>query len=728
MAEMVDINFKVKTQNNVEPISNSSFLESLVNVQMNDMGDPIKRPGSTPVFTLCALKSVDDLFWWDEPQFLVAYSNGYIYRVLFNGDAKQLSMPVQTGTSLSFASFRGLTVGNFLYACSRSGSRILQWDSSGTSAAYITDGDAPTDAIEVALFKDYLIALRKDSQRITWAQPGVPTDWPNPIEWVEAASQPDNVIAIRTGADELILFGKTSIDYMYATGDSTSAFEPIPGSSLDVGCLGPQFILRYGNGYIFLTDQRKLVYLQERRLTTLSTEWDRQFQDMTNVGNAKAYPIFSNGNAYFAFYVPDEAKTYVYDMTRQYWSQWKYSQGGSPDYNYFGKCGVYSPVWNLTFVGSRLSDGVIHVVDQGYYLDNADIIQSEIRTGWLNFGVDARKTCTRALFKLKRGDGTSPGRTASKFGGGTGLPGGTNNAGITWVGQSGAAAQQWRGLAYGNCTFVAVAIATATNNVMYSTDGGVTWTYATAGSFYWRAVTFGDGLFVAVASQFIATSSAYFISTSPDGVFWTTRLAPATNAWFGVTYGNGLFVAVATTGTGNRVMTSSDGITWTIRVSATDYEWYDVTYGNGLFVAVAATSGTNDSVMTSPDGITWTLRTVPVQQLWTSVTFGNGLFVAVATNGSGQRFMSSPDGITWTMRTSTADIAWTSVTFGNNLFVAVATGGTSNGIATSPDGITWTVRIPPSDISWTAVAFGNRRFAAVATVGSDARVMTSVNT
>ncbi|MCW3119951.1 MAG: C-terminal target protein, partial [Chitinophagaceae bacterium] len=72
----------------------------------------------------------------------------------------------------------------------------------------------------------------------------------------------------------------------------------------------------------------------------------------------------------------------------------------------------------------------------------------------------------------------------------------------------------------------------------------------------------------------------------------------ADNNWYGVTYGNGLFVAVASSGTGNRVMTSPDGIVWTIRSSAADNTWTSVTYANGLFVAVA-NSGTGNRAMTS---------------------------------------------------------------------------------------------------------------------------------
>ena len=60
------------------------------------------------------------------------------------------------------------------------------------------------------------------------------------------------------------------------------------------------------------------------------------------------------------------------------------------------------------------------------------------------------------------------------------------------------------------------------------------------------------GLVLAVPSAFAAT-----------GDTWTARTSAADNNWIGVTFGNGLFVAVAWSGTGNRVMTSPDGITWT---------------------------------------------------------------------------------------------------------------------------------------------------------------------
>ena len=258
------------------------------------------------------------------------------------------------------------------------------------------------------------------------------------------------------------------------------------------------------------------------------------------------------------------------------------------------------------------------------------------------------------------------------------------------------------------------------NRVMTSPDG-ITWTLRTSAALNeWMSVTYGNGLFVAVAR----TGTGNRVMTSPDGITWTARASAADNDWWSVTYGNGLFVAVSTTGSGNRVMTSPDGITWTARASAANNGWRSVTYGNGLFVAVART-GTGNRVMTSPNGINWTARASAADNEWMSVTYSNGLFVAVASSGTGNRVMTSPDGITWTARTSAADNDWRSVTYGSGYFVATASSGSGNRVMTSPNGVTWTLRSSAANNTWFGVTHHDGKFVAVSGNGTGNRVMTS---
>jgi hypothetical protein len=231
---------------------------------------------------------------------------------------------------------------------------------------------------------------------------------------------------------------------------------------------------------------------------------------------------------------------------------------------------------------------------------------------------------------------------------------------------------------------------------------GVTWTARTLpSSANWQSVTYGNGVFVAVA---IYSNAA---ATSPDGITWTARTLPSSASWNSVTYGNGVFVAVAPDSI--QAATSPDGITWTARTLPTAL-WGSVTYGNGVFVAIA--SGT--AAATSTDGITWTARTLPTppsSAWWNSVTYGNGVFVAV---GTGTAAATSPDGITWTPRTLAYWAQWSSVTYGNGVFVAV--GFDSTYAETSPDGITWKNRTLPSPSSspWYSVTYGNGVFVVVA--------------
>ena len=276
---------------------------------------------------------------------------------------------------------------------------------------------------------------------------------------------------------------------------------------------------------------------------------------------------------------------------------------------------------------------------------------------------------------------------------------------------------------------LAIFNSTSSNAVVYNNAGTFELGVGTTSG---ASISSGSGTFTITFTSPVATSgsvSRVTLQSGPHvqntyGVSWTSRSSAADSNWNSVTYGNGIFVAVANSGAGSRVMTSSDGITWTGRTSATSNSWNGVAYGNGTFVAIAS-DGTGNGVMTSPDGITWTSRTSPADNGWFGITYGNGLFVAVSWNGTGNRVMTSPDGITWTARASAADLEWIGITYGNGLFVAVAGSGTGNRVMTSTDGINWTLRNSAADNSWNSVTFGNGTFVAVSFSGSGDRVMTS---
>ncbi len=298
-----------------------------------------------------------------------------------------------------------------------------------------------------------------------------------------------------------------------------------------------------------------------------------------------------------------------------------------------------------------------------------------------------------------------------------------NQAGNNWTPLLADNDKQYRLLAYGNGTYVAMGYY-GTNRLTTSTDGETWIPSDVLDAYSWNDLIFANGMFIALPADENA------IHTSTDGVNWTAGSLLSENAWHKIAYGNGLFVAVKDNGS-YRVATSPDGVNWTERTGSTAVGYF-ITYGNGLFV-----SGNYDynTLATSTDGINWT------QQLYSNegvayfgsndITFGNGLFVVVSDysedaqgNELTQNMVwTSPDAVNWTLR-DTPEGYWYSVTYGDGSFAAVGYSGSPNSLMTSNDGITWTANANLPNENWNAIEYINGQFFAVAE-DYDVQIMTS---
>lgn len=291
----------------------------------------------------------------------------------------------------------------------------------------------------------------------------------------------------------------------------------------------------------------------------------------------------------------------------------------------------------------------------------------------------------------------------------------------------------WFSIAYGNNRFVAMrATISGAADSMYSTDNGQTWT--TTGTLVtvhdWKSIAYGNGTFVVVPGW--AAGGNQKFALTPDGHNWTTISSPSNFIWTGITYGGGLFVAVANypgfapypdPGT-TPIATSPDGVTWTLRsvpAAGASLPYSAVAYGNGIYVAASSTC-----VLSSTDGINW-VATTSLPVAWTtisSIAYGNGVFVAVVAFPSANLIFTSEDGVTWTQRTAAAQY-WRGIAFGNGYFAAVNSDGVAaHAIYMSQNGIDWAYSEAPNTKAWRAIAYGNGTFVAVPQASGGAYVMT----
>jgi hypothetical protein len=120
---------------------------------------------------------------------------------------------------------------------------------------------------------------------------------------------------------------------------------------------------------------------------------------------------------------------------------------------------------------------------------------------------------------------------------------------------------------------------------------------------------------------------------------------PSFITWTSITYGNNLFVAVASGD--SKAMYSSDGITWKASTLPASTTWSSVAFGQQTFVAV---SSTNNTTAYSQNGSTWYSSNIPITA--TQVVYGQGVFTAF--NSGSTTAYTTEDCLQWNQQTVTS--------------------------------------------------------------------------
>jgi hypothetical protein len=159
------------------------------------------------------------------------------------------------------------------------------------------------------------------------------------------------------------------------------------------------------------------------------------------------------------------------------------------------------------------------------------------------------------------------------------------------------------------------------------TPGAISWTTATP--------TISGSYAAASPTQIIYSGSGLNISTSTDGVAWSTTTLPTPSGAQTanqVIYANGQWVIAGNPFTCS--WTSTDGTTWTVHnfsqpTGTSNGIQSNLVYGSGLYVGMITDNTANSYpiALYSSDGVTWNTSTVAGAQV-------GGRAVSLATNGT----------------------------------------------------------------------------------------------
>lgn len=181
----------------------------------------------------------------------------------------------------------------------------------------------PYPADDVATLAQRFVFNRRDTGQIFWSD--VLSTTVDPLSFATAEANPDNVTALKAHQKQLWIFGETSTEVWYATGDKDLPFAPVQGVAIYAGCLLPQTIRRFGESLVWLSnneDGNSQVFMtQGYQLQRISNHALEKALGSYNLMDATAYVYQENGHNFYVLTIPRENKTWVFDASTQMWHE-----------------------------------------------------------------------------------------------------------------------------------------------------------------------------------------------------------------------------------------------------------------------------------------------------------------------------------------------------------------------------------------------------------------------
>jgi hypothetical protein len=199
----------------------------------------------------------------------------------------------------------------------------------------------------------------------------------------------------------------------------------------------------------------------------------------------------------------------------------------------------------------------------------------------------------------------------------------------------------------------------------------------------WGPLTYNGAVYCALNA-----SSSNICSTSYDGVTWTERVLPKTDAWLAIGSNSKIIIAC---GYGSTCTSEDNGITWVERTMPANHYCTDIVWNGEIFL-IATDSG---PFFTSTTGKSWAQGSAPMYQLgygnmsYRGLGWNGNVFVAIAGSGTGD-FCYSETGLdgSWASGVQPVGNNWTAIgTLGPRFCI---TSNNYAGTYTSDDGINWT--------------------------------------
>jgi hypothetical protein len=386
------IPFGSENKNADEGMQNALTVE-LFNAIIDELGHLRRVPGYSSFADLATGAKMDGLWYNEKNDKVIAVSGQKVFYIEEDGtttDITNTGIPA-LGTLCTFADFA-----DDVYIAN--GVQIIKAPVDATTkTTFVTDTDAPTDALFVANLNDYLLANNGLTGRIDFADTGTPETWAGEFFSFDNSNDQLQFMSVGEGHDRIYGFGTKSIDPYKNSGNTP--FIPVGQEYLSRGSISKYSPVFIKDQWYFLDQFKNLCRVRGRTPQELPT---KNYRGLTAAlqglycEDAESLWVYSNGYHWYVCNLPTEERTFAYNIDLdQYaeWSYWKLNTGEHQQWR--GRCSTYATGWQKTLIGDSRS-GVIYQMSPETFTANSDVIRSSIKTGFINRGDDTKtKFCNR---------------------------------------------------------------------------------------------------------------------------------------------------------------------------------------------------------------------------------------------------------------------------------------------------------------------------------------------
>ncbi len=142
------------------------------------------------------------------------------------------------------------------------------------------------------------------------------------LAFASAEVSPDLVLAVLNQQENLLIFGQSTIETWYDSGDVNFPFNRYDGATIERGCAAPLSIIKEDNSVFFLGDDLifyRLNGVVPVRISTHAIEW--AWSQYPIVSDATIWTHTWQGHKFLVLTFPTGNATWVYDIATNLWHE-----------------------------------------------------------------------------------------------------------------------------------------------------------------------------------------------------------------------------------------------------------------------------------------------------------------------------------------------------------------------------------------------------------------------